>query len=629
MTLPSFARPNLLGLGATLLALTASALHATPLPHNVPVRAWSILSDSEKGAQEVIAAAPAYGINQIQLSQRLNNRLKDLRDPALNKLPLYNKCIDWAHAAGIQEVVGWDDMIYSIEYYPAKFRTGPNGTIDLDNPEFWTWLQNDYRELFKLCPKLDGVVLQFMESGGNVINQYSKLHPTDAEKLALLVRKMYEVVVQERHMNLYTRIYPNDRPDNPHIGEMVDMFPADVRLLIKITPLDYLLTAPNCALIGLLNRDTVVEFVPPAEFAGQGVTANTWVEDHVQRWRQLARKPHVVGYSARTDRFLESRIVGKPGEIDLYALKRATEDENVTAEQIYDEFITAHYGAAAVPEVKAAMKNAFDIATCTFYTLGTILGNHGHLEFETYTPPYIEMCSGRWYDPSIANVRHGVNREFHYWRDVMNHITPAFVKDPAYQLDTIRSVELHAAAFGLHKPVNETHSYTPTDAMSMKARWLKPGEGMDEEYLRYIVTEKNFGVQLAEDSVHHIEQAKGVLKPADYDQLYHYFNRTLLTARLWRATTSAYFGFRTWCRGPEYQTPYVHDTVQHGLAELKQVAEEMRSYPVMPPTAMYDWAGEAKLAEGYFKLIVEDGWPKDYQNGIANPNGGMKFPYQP
>src|SRR5581483_11836682 len=308
----------------------------TPLAHDVPVRAWMILSDSEQGAREVIAAAPAYGINQIQLSQRLNNRLKDLRDPALNKLPLFNRCIDWAHAAGIPEVVGWDDMIYSIEYYPEKFRTGPNGTIDLDNPEFWEWFKADYRDLFAKVPKLDGVVLQFMESGGNVINQYSKKYPEDAQKLALLVTKMWEVVVQERHMNLYTRIYPNDRPDNPHIAEMVDLFPKDVRLLIKITPLDYLLTVPNCALIGALNRPTVVEFVPPAEFAGQGITANTWVEDMVRRWRLVAKRPNVIGYSARTDRFLESRLVGRPGEIDLYALKRAVEDEDVTAEQVYD-----------------------------------------------------------------------------------------------------------------------------------------------------------------------------------------------------------------------------------------------------------------------------------------------------
>src|SRR5258708_589444 len=103
--------------------------------------------------------------------------------------------------------------------------------------------------------------------------------------------------------------------------------------------------------------------------------------------------------------------------------------------------------------------------------------------------------------------------------------------------------------------------------------------------------------------------------------------RTLLTARLWRATTSAYFGFRTWCRGGEFQSACVRETTQNGLAEMKEVAALMRSYPVKPPTAMYDWAGEADLADGYFKAIVVDGWPKEYQAGVPNPNAGMKFPY--
>lgn len=29
-------------------------------------------------------------------------------------------------------------------YYPARFRTGPGGTLDLDDPAFWAWLKQDY-----------------------------------------------------------------------------------------------------------------------------------------------------------------------------------------------------------------------------------------------------------------------------------------------------------------------------------------------------------------------------------------------------------------------------------------------------------------------------------------------------
>ena len=615
-------------LGLTALAPSLMLAAGSALAPDTPVRGWTILSDNAAGDREVIAAASSYHLNQMQLSQRLVNRLKDLRGDE-KKLGLLNELTDLAHAAGIQEVAAWDNTIYSVEYYPEKFRTGPNGTIDLDNPEFWAWFKADYRALLDQIPNINAIVVQVMESGGNIISQSSKKMPEDAQKIAALVNAIADVVINERHMNLYTRIYPNDRPDNPHISEMVNLLDPRVRLLIKVTPLDYFLTVPNSAFIGALPRPTVVEFCPASEYGGDAIVAGALVDDHVRRWRELSHRPNVIGFSARTDLFLESRLVGRPGEINLYALKRAGEDPNLTSEEIYDEFITAHYGAAAVPEVKAAFKNSFDIVTSTFYTLGTPINHNSKVEYETYTPPYMELCAGRWNNPPIGFVGHDVNREFHYWRDVINHLAPAFVKDPKYEIDTIRSVEMRAGGVGLFYGTanTQTKAYYPSDAAANR-KWLTSGEAMDETYLRYILTEKNYGVKLAEDSLHHIENAKASLRPEDYEQLYHYFNRTLITARLWKAATASYFGFRVWCRGAEFQTPYVNETVQKGLTELKQLATVIRDYPVKPWKGQWDWSEESKNADLYFKLIAVDGWPKMGEQGIPNPNGGMKFPYK-
>jgi hypothetical protein len=51
----AFSRCALPGILLTL----ALGARATPLKHDVPVRAWMILSDSEQGAKDVIGAAPA------------------------------------------------------------------------------------------------------------------------------------------------------------------------------------------------------------------------------------------------------------------------------------------------------------------------------------------------------------------------------------------------------------------------------------------------------------------------------------------------------------------------------------------------------------------------------------------
>jgi hypothetical protein len=279
---------------------------------------------------------------------------------------------------------------------------------------------------------------------------------------------------------------------------------------------------------------------------------------------------------------------------------RGAEDPGITAEQVYDEFISEHYGEKAVPEVKEAFRNAFDIVSSSFYTLGNNLANHSRIDFDPYASSFARHVSGKWFDPPISYVAHGVNREFHSWRDVINRVAPPHLK---------------ATRGGQWNEV----------PWVWQNNWLQPGEAMDEEYLRYIVTEKNYGVALAEDSAQHIENARAVLKPADYDQLRHHFQHTLLTVRIRRATASAYYGFRVWCRGGEFQTPYVRDVVQNSLNEIKEVAALMRAYPVKPATGQWDWKRDPNDAEQYFNWIV-NGWPAQTRNQ-SNPYGGMKFPY--
>lgn len=57
-----------------------------------------------------------------------------------------------AHRQGIEEVTIWDHALYKLDYYPDEFKTGPNGLIDLDNPGFWSWIKDDYREMLDRAP---------------------------------------------------------------------------------------------------------------------------------------------------------------------------------------------------------------------------------------------------------------------------------------------------------------------------------------------------------------------------------------------------------------------------------------------------------------------------------------------
>lgn len=590
-----------------LLALASAAvlsgpLAAAPLPADAPVHGWTIISGHEGDARAALAAAPRYAINHLELTHAIVGSLRDLRDPA--KLALAQRLTDAAHAAGIAEVVLGDNSPYEPNYYPDRFHTGPGGALDLDSPAFWEWFKADYRGLLARAPQADGVVLTFIGSPGQFQKQHSLRLKTEGRKLAALVNAIADLVVGERHGNLYVRIFPNDFPDDPLLPDLIaGLARPEVRLMFKQSPLDYLFGSPNDRLPGRFDRPTVVEFDAAGEFNGQGILANTWPDDLLRRWRDFARRPHVIGYTARLDRLGRSTVVGRPGEINLLALKRGAEDPQVTGEQVYREFIDARYGAAARDDVGAAFKSAREIIFSSLYILGLVVNDHSHLDYERYTPPFGHLVSGRWLHPPITHVEHGVNREFHYFKDLVNHLAPAFVKDPRY--------------------------VPPEPVAAEAAQWLQPGELLDAGWLRAIVTEKDHGVSLAEAALAHIEQAKPRLKPADYDDLHHYFARTLLTVRLHRAAAAAYFGFRVWARGAEFQTPVVRATVQRGLEEIQTVVPLIRAYPVPPPEAAYKWAEDADRAERYFRLIAVDGWPKLADQGLPNPQGGMKFLFQP
>lgn len=567
---------TVLGLAWALLELP---LFSAPLPDGAPVRGWTILSSSARGAREVIAAAPGYSINHLELSQEIVSDLRELRDP--RKRANVAALMASAHAAGIPEVVVWDHPLYDLDYYPARFRTGPGRTLNLDAPAFWSWFRDDYNAMLDLIPGVDGVVITFIESAGHAELQSSALLTTADQRLAAVVNAVADVVIGQRHLNLYVRIFPNDRLRDPRLtGPVALIARPQVRLMIKPFPLDYFLTAPDESYIGTFSHPTVAEYELTGEFNGEGSVPNTFVDDLIARCREINRRPHVIGYTIRTDRLGESRLVGRPGEISLLTVKRAGEDPGVTADQVYDEFITAKYGAAAVPQVKAAFRNAYDVVTSGYYTLGLPLSDHSKMDYDRFPGPYLRLVPGRWLDPPTSHVRHGVNRDLDFWRDVVGHLAPPAMKDGTFP--------------------------SPYHLTAAESRGMDLAEAMDEEYLRYIVTEKEYGVRLANESLRHIIAAAPVMTPAAQEQLRPYFERSVLTARLQRAASSAYFGFRVWRRGSAFRTPYVIATVRAGLGEIQEVSPLLRAYPVKPPSSQYVWVDDADQADRYFAAITRE-----------------------
>lgn len=570
-----------------------------PLSADQPILGWTLLSDSTDDNLRAIKRAAAYNINHLQLSHRIIHDLRYVRD--IHKRRMIRTLTDAAHQAGIQEVVLWDHTLYPLDYYPARFRCGPDKTLDLDNPAFWEWFKDDYRQMLDEVPEIQGLVLTFIETGARIEQQFSAACKTDAEKFAAVVNAVADVVIGERKLNLYARTFAYDYREYQRIAEAINLFKSsEIRLMMKETPHDFFLLHPQDSYAGTFNRPTLIEYDAAGEFNGQGIILNTWPQYILERAKDYLRRDHIAGYVARVDRYGSTCIIDRPSEINLWALKCVHEDPAVTADQIYQQFISQRYSPQAVIHLQPAFESAFDIVTGVLYTLGLSTANHSRLDYDPYPSHWARHVSGKWLDPPVARIGHGINKEFHYWKDLVNTLAPVWAKAGGTQVQEIPWV--------------------------LEKGWLdQKTDLMDEQYLRDVITQRNYAVSLARQSLEHIEQARNCLSEKDYNDLYHHLMHTLLTARLHCAVSAAYFGFRVYARGPEYRTPYVMSQTRQALRDIVQVAGEMDGYPVKPPVGQWDWSKDADTARRYYHWIAEQGWPESTQ-GHTNPYAAVKFP---
>ena len=540
---------------------------------NKNIRGWIILSDDMSAAVRTIKAAKEYDINQLQLSHEIIHDLREIKNEKV--CAQVNELVNMAHSEGINEVLLWDHSLYDIDYYPERFRTGTGGTIDLDNPEFWEWLKDDYRQMLDRVSEADGLVLTFIETGAYAEKQFSKKMKSPEEKLAAVVNAISDVLIGERKKKLYIRTFAYSEEEYKGTTGCIEYLKYDeVTLMMKETPHDFFLTHPDNHYIQKMNRPVIVEFDLGNEYSGQGVVANTWPEHVMKRWNSYIHCPNVTGYVARTDRYGNTSIVNTANAIQLYALKRMTEDPKISVDRVYDEFIESEYGKAALLPVKKAFQKAFDIVTSVFYTLGTNLTDHSSLNYENNKWGYSRHVSGRWIDPPVVRVEHDVNRTFHYWKDIINHIAPVQFKS------------WFSPSFVEVKGIFEK-------------RWINVDEKVDSLYYRYIVTEKRYGVRLAAEALSEIEKTKSVLDSVVYNELQQLFYRTYLTATLHEAVCTAYYGIRIYTRDKKLHPKMLKEDILSALERITLTADEMTQMRGSYPIGQYNWLNDARMALWY------------------------------
>lgn len=94
--------------------------------------------------------------------------------------------------------------------------------------------------------------------------------------------------------------------------------------------------------------------------------------------------------------------------------------------------------------------------------------------------------------------------------------------------------------------------------------------------------------------------------------LYRLFKRTALTAQLYEAVSTAYFGFRIYAKGKSYRYENLEEQIRSALNRIDLVTDEMKGMQGEYPLGQWDWLKDAETALSYKNKILT-GW-KEYNN---------------
>lgn len=560
-------------LGIFILTMLPALVQAAP----ASVRAINILSANIENGHAAIDAAAAEGMTQVQLSHRVIHNLFDLKDD--QKLALAGELSSYAHSKGISEVLVWDHALYDTDYYPAEFYYPGTGLLDLDKEGLWEWIRQDYRGMMALCPDVDGLVLTFVESGARIEEQYSRM--SIPERLAKVINTVSGVVCEECGKTLYLRTFAYDEAEYRNIEECFSLvdWNGSMVLMVKDAPHDFFLFHPDNSYAGKLGHPTVVEFDTCLEYGGQAEILGSIPDYFYDRWRRMSILPEVCGFVARTSRCEDDEITGTPSEVNLYTLNRISDNPDAALDEIVSDFVSSRYGEAAVKYLKPALMCGRDVVEGTMYILGLSTSHHSNFTLEAPST-YSRHVSGRWTSSEYFRPGHGVDRELHWWKDIVNKLAPVSCKTG---LDPKRAAEI---------------------AYAFENGWLSGEEEMDGQYLDYVIRWVKDCRKNTMKGFRKLKRGEKVLSECGYNQLYDLFERSLMCLDLRGDAAVCYWGSRIWSRGEGYRTGSLRRKVDRAAARLEKTLESYENYDKVFPKGTWDWCADTLKAREYLELAL-------------------------
>lgn len=379
-------------LAAFPLLILAAAAYAEPLP----MRVWQFQDYNMDHMKRLVDLAAQNNVNRIQLSHEI---VMDVEEP-LNNPQLVkdiNTVCEWAQAKGIK-VDMWTHELNGIPQELLK-----DGKANLDDPKLWEFVTSKYDKLFKLCPKLDGLVLTMQETAMSIYHEDAVASSITPEKRVARLIDDLAKVCEKFKKDFFVRTFSYEPAELKYIMEGLALCESDPIVMTKCVPHDWQPYYPNNPAIGNVGgKRQIVEFDLGEEFTG--LSTVPYIElDHLKRRLDYDLTKNICGAVLRVER-LKWRSVDTPNWANIEIFTKMLNDPSADPNELFKEWLGKKYGEDAVPHLYSAFMRTFDIVNKSYFVLGFWVTNHSKVPDYGYATKSLRGRTSAKWDPITKPV---------------------------------------------------------------------------------------------------------------------------------------------------------------------------------------------------------------------------------
>lgn len=373
---------------ALLVFMAAAAAQAKPLEFRV----WQLQDYNMDHIKRMIDMAAEQNVNRVQISHDIVMDVEQpLESPQLVKD--INTICRWAGAKGIKV----DMWTHELNGIPEELMV--DGKADLDNPKLWEFVRSKYARLFKLCPKLDGLVLTMHETAIKIYHDSGVASSVSPEERVAKLIDSLDAVCRSLGKELFVRTFSYEPKELEWLLGGIRLCKSDFVVMSKCCPHDWQPYYPaNPAIGDVGGKRQVVEFDLGHEFTGLSTIPYINIS-YMRKHLDYDIRKGAVGAVFRLER-LKWRAVDTPNQAVIDVFTKMLLDSSQDPYALYRDWLAKRYGRETARHLYAAFMRTQEIVDKGYFVLGFWVTNHSKMPSYNYAKKSLTGRTTAKWDPS-------------------------------------------------------------------------------------------------------------------------------------------------------------------------------------------------------------------------------------